>query len=173
MVFGKRIKNNVELERAKELFFRHGGNLKSMAEDDSAYDEYKKLKISREMQKMWLEELFDTLLSEMLNKPSVYDRIASIGVLSNFGIKTECLFSTIVDMFNESMDTFTRLLLCEYLKKLMPEIKKNLPASDVVEQQKAKMLTEPISIDARYLELAHMKSYNFSDLNIKKRIELL
>ena len=173
MRFEEKNESGIILKHAKDLFFRYGGNLRAMSENEEAYKEYRKLKISAETQKKWLEELFDHTLDEMHGKTGAYEKMVFIETLSSLGVKTEQLFSLIVNLLNEKMDTFTRLLLCECLKKLRCESISFPSKTNVLEMQKTKMLKESISIDERYFHLSYMSTYDFSNSNIKKRVELL
>lgn len=169
-MFGSKSKDSEKTLLGRNLFFRFYGNIYYMMQE-GVYDEYKKLKIPKEIESMWRQELFEDTKRKLDNETSIYKKVVLVGDLLNFGINANCVTCIIVNLLSGEIDTFSRILLCEELKRCFYYEKKTSKLSTILEMQKKKMLSENITVDEKYL--TNMLGYDFSDSNIKKRITAL
>ena len=154
----------------KKLFFQFYGNIYYMLQE-GVYDEYKKLKIPKGIETMWREELFEDTKKQIRNETNTYKKVVLVGNLLNYGIKTDFVISIIVELLDCDIDTFSRILLCEELKRCFYNNETSSKLSKILEIQKKNMLSKNITIDEKYF--SNMLGYDFSDFNIKKRINAL
>ena len=160
------------IRAGKTMFFRFHGNTHHMWQE-GVYEDYKRLKIPVELENKWREELFEDLKKQFLNKKSIHDKVIGIGNLLDLGVMTDSVVSIIECLLREKIDTFSKLLLCEELKRIPCENEEKKRIISILENQKQHMLSEDITVDEKYLHLSYMKDYDFSNSNIKKRIGAL
>ena len=170
MILDSKSKNSDKILLGRNLFFRFYGNIHYMLQE-GVYEEYKKLKISKGIENMWRQELFEDTKKQLYNETHVYKKIVLVGNLLNYGINTDFVASIIVDLLDSEIDTFSKILLCEELKRCFSNDKKTSKLSAILEPQKKNMLSKNITIDEKYFSI--MLGYDFSDSNIKKRINAL
>ena len=170
MIFDSKSKASEKILIGRNLFFRFYGNIHYMMQE-GMYDEYKKLKIPQKIESMWRQELFEDTKELLDNETSIYGKVVLVGNLLTYGIKTDVVASIIVNLLNSEIDTFSKILLCEELKRCFYNEKNISNLSAVLEIQKQNMLGRDITIDEKYL--LNMAGYDFSDFNIKKRINAL
>lgn len=169
MIFSTRFKNAEKLLKGKTLFFRFYGNFHHM-QQEGVYGEYKRMKIPAHIETKWREEILKGENQTLQSKATVYEKILCVQNLLNCGAKTKDVAHLILDLLSEKMDTFSRLLLCEELKRLTLH---ETEITSVLEIQKLHMLNENITIDEKYFQLPHMKDYDFSNDSVRKRINAL
>lgn len=173
MMFDSKSQYSDRITNGRVLFFQYYGNIHYMLQA-GVYDKYKKLKVPQKIEDGWREELFDDLRRQFCSKASIYEKIIWIGSLLNIGVKTDVVATFICNLLEEDIDTFSRILLCEELKRCSHHNSKGAPKLTIIlEDQKKHMLERDITIDAKYYQLSCMSDYDFSDANIKKRINTL
>ena len=170
MIFNSKANASEKILLGRKLFFRFGGNTHYMWQE-GVYNEYKKLKIPKEIEKMWRQELFEDTKKQLHNETSIYKKVILVGTLLNYGINTDVVVSIIVDLLNSEIDTFSKILLCEELKRCFYNEKNTSGLIEILEMQKQNMLSKDITIDEKYF--LNMSGYDFSDFNIRKRINAL
>lgn len=170
MLFGPKSKNLEKIQRGRILFFRFYGNMHHMMQE-GVYSEYKKLKIPKEIENIWIQELFEHTKQQLHQETRMDKKVVLLRSLANYGVGTEIVVSIIIDLLNSEIDTFSKILLCEELKRCFRNEKQPPEVSELLEIQKENMLSNDITIDEKYL--SNMSGYDFSDSNIKKRINAL
>lgn len=170
MISDSKSKGSEKILHGRNLFFKFHGNIYYMLQE-GVYGEYKKLKIPRKIESIWREELFEETKKQIHNETNIYKKIVMIGNLLNYGIKRDVVVSIIVGLLDSEIDTFSKILLCEELKRCYYNREIIYKLSTILETQKKKMLSNNITIDEKYI--SNMLGYDFSDCNIKKRINAL
>lgn len=170
MIFDSKANASEKTLLARKLFFRFYGNPHYMLQE-GIYNEYKKLKIPKEIEKIWRQELFEDTKKQLHNETSIYEKIILLGNLLNYGVNTDVVVSIIVDLLNSEIDTFSKILLCEELKRCFHNEKNTSNLIEILEMQKKNMLSKDITVDEKYF--SNMLGYDFSDCNIRKRINAL
>lgn len=136
-------------------------------------EEYFKCKIPKDLEKIWQKDIEVSLLlqiekangSYMINVINSYLHLLDVDSRINFLLKK----------INEiELDTFSRLILCESLKRECHYNTDNLINSKIREsltKTKERMLNERIIVDKSYKESSYMRDYDFSTENILYRIK--
>ena len=175
MLFNKK-EEKVNLEKGKKIFFENCGNI-FIIERNLGPTEYKECNIPKELEEQWTKELQEDILNK-IKKAETKEDVHSLFVeLSFLRIHVDERIKPIIEYLNNNeLDTFTTLLLCEMMeeeeKYVSDESFKN-KIDEVIDIYVKKMLNEPIVIDESYKNDGHMRGYDCSDENIRRRIMCL
>ena len=166
-------KKRVDLEKGKELFYKYNGSTFGLEHDLG--DEYSNCNVPKEIEELWLVDI-KKILYNQVETTTGYERVGHIYNLLHIS-RPEDNVKLLVDIIqNSQMDTFSLIRLCEELKRQQ----KHITSQDIknsikqlLKQQVNKMMSQPIVIDQNYKTDFHMRDYDFSDENIKRRISQL
>lgn len=163
------------LKKGEKLFFKYNGHFFHM-DREGEYEEYRKLKIPKELEAVWRNQIFDTLTEQIAHETDIIKKTVLIGALVDAGIREQETTNLISNILEQPLDTFSRILLSEHLKSVS-RYTKNMELqhriAHILETQKRQMLSNDITVNAQYKELSYMSDYDFSDANIKNRIHAL
>ena len=174
----------LSFDEAKKLFFEYNGSKMDIEHDLG--DVYNDCKIPWDVELQWLQEI----------KQNLYNQIhCEKGNALYTAIDRYCNLLKPVDantfltafLFDNTMDSYTRLLLCELMKRNLKSInerslfKKNDDKKrlfiDAICDNKNLLLNSQITVDpsykAEYKKFSPMIRYDFSESDIKKRIQSL
>lgn len=180
----------IDLEKGKKLFFECKGNSFNIARDWG--DEYYNCNIPKKVEKEWRKEIeaewpkeIDELIAK-IKKESVKDKLDNLfsDLTHHGGLTYESKSNHILSYLGSNanrLDTFTIIRLCEDLKLIKrysqyEKVQNKELCSKIDETVKFyadKLLSEPITVDDSYKNSRHMQDYDFSDENIRKRIQHL
>jgi len=96
---------NVDIQKAKEMFLKYNGNYFHMERDDVLY-EYRGYSISKEQEKIWINEIINNYINKL--------RISGDDMSRNLYIN---YFYSICDIIIRSNDVSNVILLYEEFKK--------------------------------------------------------
>ena len=83
------------------------------------------------------------------------------------------VIQTLINLLNEDYDTYTKLLFLEELNLIKKRIKSNHNANNlesIITKYKNMLLINKFFVSDDWLQLEHLKDYDFSKENIKNRI---
>jgi hypothetical protein len=163
------------LEKGKRLFFRYFGNLFHMWQD-GALDEYRKLKIPKQIEDEWYQVLRNEYQKQICEEPDPFKKVSQLTNLLDLGSKAGEVMPLAEQVLTGDLDTFSRILICESLKRYDKDSHSNKvhrAVDAIITSQKGHLQSSEIHVDVRYKDLPYMKNDDFSLDNIKKRINLL
>lgn len=175
----------VDLKKGKDIFFKYYGDRFHIGREEG--QKYDDCNVPKEIELIWLSEVKKTLERNLNNsidskKMILLDKLTRISSISEN-------LAVIYKILNANkLDTFTQILLCEYLvrekkkiqdfasyDKIKYEQNRHLiiEINNILRLYNQKLLSSSITIDESYKITPHMKDYDFSEENIKKRINNL
>lgn len=163
-------RKKIDLEKGKKLFFECHGS--SMCLDRDYDAEYRKCNIPKGVEEQWRAEIKNDLKNGIkyiwgAEKVSVISKLLQISDLSE---RLNILYDVLEC---EDLDTFSRIILCEFLKNERKNSHDNQIIEHLIATNKEKLLKDMIFIHESYRDATYMKGYDFSEENIKKRIDNL
>ena len=163
------------LKECRDLFFKFVGSIFGMMQE-GVYPKYKKLHIPKDEEERWRNTLFDDTIETFKAETNICEKVFLISRLIDFGIREDAVFSVLIDFLNQNIDTFTIIILFENLKRFLKYTKKDViyaQANTIIRNKKNEMLRSAITVDEEYKKNSYMLSYDFSDENLKVRINNL
>ena len=173
---------NLNINQAKDMFFECQG---SMMHLDREFPQYRGFKISPETEKIWKEEIISKILLEIKHQTGI-ERTNSLNKLSNI-YESDAMIQFLYDHLEMSnLDGYSKIICLEILKKMMQSLnimnkynKLNQPDAktyvqaikDKINLYKNNLSHQEITIDESYKDSYLLKYYDFSQENLKKRIE--
>lgn len=141
------------------------------------FSEYCKYNIPRDIEAQWDREIGNETLRNIGKEKNMYELFLLFIKFDMLEIPREDRVYPIIEYLKEpGLDSFTMTLLCEILsreKKYSVNGALNGDISHTISFYAQKLLLQPITIDESYKKASHMQDYDFSDANIRKRIEQL
>lgn len=154
---------------AKKIFFKYGGSHFHM-EREGEYPEYKRYKISREQEYIWIQEYQNELLFRIENDEIVGQNFNSLCMSIRQYKNFHCFNKTVRLLISrkEKLDTFSLLLLAEGILGIVDSFEKNnlgnhedtLFAKSVSLNLLKWLLERPITIAIRYLDEDYLINLN-------------
>lgn len=166
----------MNLVRGKEIFTRCKGNRTVMAQE-GLLEEYILCKVPKRIEAGWAEDYVGALKSACLLSSGDKHVALACACLPLLSEDDACTF--LLQLCERDIDTFGLILLYEQLRRYHTEHHKKIstPLSARVAttllRAKQKLLAKPITVDESYKEIPAMKDYDFSEENLRKRINLL
>lgn len=183
----KRKNNTVDLEKGRRLFFQYDGSRMNLCIDLNNPDEYANCNVPKELEKQWLLEIISNLKSK-IEESTGNEKFGYLVRLVHINEICDNVSLICSILKYNKLDTFSAILLCE----LLQTEKKHIQDSAMYDKKKyeknfqfvneidttvksyaQKLLSESIIIDESFKKSTHMINYDFSDKNIKDRIENL
>lgn len=168
------IKHKIDLVKGKAIYYKYKGDTFGISKDLG--DEYKKCYIPQEIEEKWTADIIRELNNDIKNKTGNLRMEAILAYVQIVG--TDEAISFLIRILDSNcLDTFSSILICEELKRFLDK-SRNFLITDkqteqikrIIERKKNDMLLSKIIIDGSFKLLPHMKSYDFSERNIIKRI---
>lgn len=165
----KKSKKTISLAEAKQMFFRCEGSI--MGIDRDFGDAYRKCRVPKELENQWREELINSY-KEKIPDLSGQKQTNTVMALSNLLEPDEGTQYLVAFLKTTELDSFSRLVLCEWLKDLLQRVKGDQSLFiDAIRDNKKILMNSPITIDSSYIESPAMVGYDFSESYQKKRIQ--
>lgn len=165
MLFKKR---NVDFEKGKRLYYEYYGNKFGLYWDLG--NEYSNCNIPKKVENEWNADIMDHLEDEISKAQGSSLQLAVDRYIKLLKVKYEWLMAFLE---TKEMDTFTAIILCESLKNMARLVKNRSTKKRIrhfLDEYKVKLLHEPIVVHESYKSAEYMCNYDFSDENIKARI---
>lgn len=160
------------LKKGELLFFKHNGDFAQMIEMGD-YLTYKKLNISQKKEDEWYELIVNDLIDKIFKEKKVINVVCLVNQLVFIGKFENKVIQTLINLLNEDYDTYTKLLFLEELNLIKKRIKSNHNANNlesIITKYKNMLLINKFFVSDDWLQLEHLKDYDFSKENIKNRI---
>lgn len=169
MLFGKKSKQ-IDLEKGKSIYYQYYGNKFGIYRDLG--DVYSKCNIPEKIETEWKADILETLENEIPHSFGLDLQVAVDRYLNLLQPSPDWLMTFLQ---TRKMDTFTAIIFCEDLKNTMRLSDKRTAASirHFLNGFKAKLLNESITIHESYKHYEYLHDYDFSDENIKVRINAI
>lgn len=169
MLFGKKNKQ-IDLEKGKSLYYQYYGNKFGIYRDLG--DVYSKCNIPEKIEAEWKVNILETLKNEISHFFGL-DLLVAVDRYLNLLQPSPDWLMTFLQ--TRETDTFTAIIFCEELKNKMRLSNKKTAASirHFLNGFKVKLLNEPITIHESYKNYDYLRDYDFSDKNIKVRINAI
>ena len=171
-MFFKRKISEENLKKGELLFFKHNGDFTQMIEMGD-YLTYKKLNIYQEKEDEWYELIVNDLIDKIFKEKKVINVVCLVNQLVFIGKFENKVIQTLINLLNEDYDTYTKLLFLEELNLIKKRIKSNHNANNlesIITKYKNMLLKNKFFVSDDWLQLEHLKDYDFSKENIKNRI---
>lgn len=165
-----RSRKKIDFEKGKKLFFECCGS--SMCLDRDYGAEYKKCNIPKEIEEQWRAEI-KIEIENRIQYDEGAGKVSAISKLLQICDLNERLDILYCVLKCDNLDTFSRIILCEFLQKERKHCNGDQIIGNIIATNKEKLLKNEIVIHESYRNAAYMKGYNFSEESIKKRIENL
>lgn len=168
MIFHKK-KRSVDLDKGKRLYYQYYGSKFGMWHDLG--DEYEKCYVPQEIEAEWKTDILSKLETEIEAAEGSDLQVAVSRYMYLLPADPEWL---ILLLQTRDMDTFTAIIFCEQLKNMtnIPNIK-NMYVRNFLDRFKVKLLSQPVTVHETYVNAEYMRNYDFSDDNIKARINAI
>jgi hypothetical protein len=166
----------INIEKGKSIFFQYNGSYFGMDHDGVGHD-YRKCNIPKDIEYKWLDEIKNELVKMIMNEKDNQKLTTYFYIFSNLNISDDIKVKTIFNYLNNhNLDTFSSILICENLKDILKnctsnEIKKEIKDFIIVFHNK--LNSKRITVDNSHINNPYMKQYDFSDNNIRKRLNNL
>ena len=171
-MFFKRKISDENLKKGESLFFKHNGDFAQMIEMGD-YSTYKKLNISKEKEDEWYELIVNDVIDKIYKEKKVVNVISLVNQLVFIGKFENKIIQTLINLLNEDYDTYTKLLFLEELNLIKKRLKSNRNTDNlefIITKHKNMLLINKVFVSDDWLQLEHLKDYDFSEENIKNRI---
>ncbi len=171
-MFFKRKISDENLKKGELLFFKHNGDFAQMIEMGD-YSTYKKLNISKEKEDEWYELIVNDLIDKIYKEKTAIDVVCLVNQLVFIGKSENKVIQTLINLLNEDYDTYTKLLFLENLNLIKTRLKSNHNTNNlesIITKYKNMLLMNNFFVTDDWLQLEHLKNYDFSEENIKNRI---
>ena len=158
--------------KGKSIFYKCNGSI--VAIDREFGDEYSRCQIPPNVEEAWRADIICSL-RDKIEKSIGADKVGYVFDYVQIIDKEQAVNFIIGILKDNYLDTFTCLLLCEELKRYLKfvDIKEKNEISSTLAMCKNKMLKTKITIDDSYKSKRYMSDYDFSEKNLKLRIESL
>jgi hypothetical protein len=166
--------------KAKEIFFKYGGSHYFMYREGDL-ENYEKYSISEAQEREWLEEYQNELLMKIEN-----EKIPDVSLINLSRTISESrsnkYFKLLLDQVKrkkDTLDTFSRLRMCEELLSIVEDFKGTHDAEKIITIKEAKHLAlsilkesiqRPVTVDPYYYTL-HFQPDTLTTDSILSRIK--
>ncbi len=163
----------VDLVKGKKIFFEENGNGWSIVRERWDYSD---CNVPKDVEEVWTREIMNRVLINIDEESNYNELVFLFSALGELRVSKDIVVNHIIKYFScNTLDTFTTILLCEILKR-----KKKYAAEKCVDKidkavkyYKEIMINSPITVDESHLNAKHLATYDFSEKNIRLRIEEL
>lgn len=171
------IKHKIDLAKGKAIYYKYKGDKFGISKDLG--EEYNKCHIPKEIEQEWKEDIICALINDIKNETGSLriDAFMAFVQIVSIDDALSCIFEI---LNSNSLDTFSTILICEYLKRFIEESRQFLITDEqkkyirqLLERKKSELLSSQITIDSSFKLLPYMKNYDFSEESIVSRIQNL
>lgn len=160
----------MDISEAKNIFFSCYGS--KFCIDREYGDEYRKYNVPDYMEKEWLNDIQKELYCK-INSSFGCEQSHNVSLLC-LTLEAEKSAKLLMDLLNDMReDSFTRLLYCEQLVKLIRDIKTVSLKESVVQEVWTQMnyiLSNLQDIDEKYKQSKYLQDSDFSNENLLERV---
>lgn len=170
MLFRKRV-NSIDLEKGKTLYYQYYGNKFEMWHDLG--NEYADCRVPENTEIEWKREILKKLENEIMTAKGSDMQVAVDRYMNLLPADSEYL---LLLLQTKEIDTFTAIIFCEELKNRIRNTKDKGKSAYIryfLDEFKVKLLNKPITIHESYTNDEVMRNYDFSENNIKARINAI
>lgn len=164
-------KRKIDLEKGKLLYYQYFGSKFDIWHELG--NEYENCHVPQEIEDTWKNDILSKLENEILTAQGENLMVAVGRYMDLSSADSEYLIRILQ---SKEIDTFTCIIFCEKLKNILRHTKDKEKVASIrrsLDEMKVKLLSEPITIHESYKNAEYMSDYDFSDTNIRARIEAI